>query len=62
VARSRRFLGRFFTASRLVDLFGAGRLVSASTVAIFGSRVRVNQSHFQPARGWCLVFIFSFFI
>ena len=46
----------------LVDQFDDGRLVSASGAAIFGSRVRFDQLHFQPARGWCLGFIFSFFI
>jgi hypothetical protein len=53
--------GRFVTANMLFDMFDVGRLVFASGAAIFGWRVRFSQVHFQPARGWCLVFTFSFF-
>jgi hypothetical protein len=45
-----------------VDLFAASRLFSACAVAIFGSRVRVNEFHFQPDRRERLVFTFLFCI
>jgi hypothetical protein len=44
----------------MVDLFDAGRLVFASGVAIFGSRVRVTQVYFQPGRGWYFTFVLAF--
>ena len=44
----------------LVDLFAASRLFSACAVAIFGSRVDVNEFYFQPDRRDRLTFNFWF--